>query len=155
MQRAKQRLTELEQEKQERARRQAKEEAAKSAPRVSLSDPEVRMMRMPDGTVRSAWNVQVTTAKGFIVAIEPTERRNDTGLAPTSIGQVVARCGKTPERLLANQTAMTQGDIAALAESHPQLEVYSPLPEERKDVTAETLRNRRYHCRHEPKAVKQ
>lgn len=113
VQRAKQRLTALEQEKQARARRKAKEEAEKGAPQVSVSDPEVRMMRMPDGAVRPAWNVQVATAKGFIVAIEPTERRNDTGLAPASVEQVVQRCGKPPERLLADQTAMTQGDIAA------------------------------------------
>lgn len=155
VQRAKQRLVELEQEKQERAKRKAKEEAEKSAPRVSVSDPEVRMMRMADGAVRPAWNVQVATAKGFIVAIEPTDRRNDTGLAPASVKQVVQRCGKAPERLLADQTAMTQGDIAALAEAHPQLEVYSPPPEEREEVTAETLRNRRYHRRREPEAVKQ
>jgi transposase len=154
VQRAKQRLAELEQEKEQRARRRAKEEAKKAAPRVSVSDPEVRMMRMADGAVRPAWNVQVATAKGFIVAIEPTDRRNDTGLAPASVKQVVERCGQAPERLLADQTAMTQGDIAAFAEQHPKLEVYSPPPEERDDVTAETLRNRRSQRRHEPEAVK-
>ena len=155
VQRAKQRLAELEQEKEQRARRRAKEEAEKSAPRVSVSDPEVRMMRMPDGATRPAWNVQVATAKGFIVAIEPTDRRNDTGLAQDSVQQVVERCGKAPERLLADQTAMTQGEIATLAEAHPKLEVYSPPPAERGDVTPETLRNRRSQRRHEPEPVKQ
>lgn len=155
VQRAKQRVAELEQEKQERAKRKAKEEAEKSAPRVSVSDPEVRMMRMADGAVRPAWNVQVATANGFIVAIEPTDRRNDTGLAIGSVDQVVKRYGKAPTRLLADQTAMTQAEIAALAQKHPQLEVYSPPPEEREDVTAGTLRNRRYHRGREPDAVKQ
>lgn len=153
--RAKRRLVELEQEKERRAKRRAKEEAEKSAPRVSVSDPDVRLMRMADGATRPAWNVQVATAKGFIVAVEPTDRRNDTGLAQGTVAQVVQRCGKAPERLLADQTAMTQGEIVSLAEAHPELEVYSPVPAEREDVTPETLRNRRSQRRHEPPPVKQ
>jgi hypothetical protein len=74
--------------------------AAKSVPdepRVSLSDPDARSMRMADGAVRPCYNVQVATASGFIVAIEPTDRRNDRGLAPE---QVERRCGTAPCRLL-------------------------------------------------------
>ena len=57
--RAQQRLAERELEKLERAKRRAKEEAAKSAPTVSTSDPDVRQMRMrrsggPGGADRTA-----------------------------------------------------------------------------------------------------
>jgi transposase len=152
--RAQERLTELEQEKAERAKRHAKEEASKSAPSVSTSDPEVRSMRMPDGSVHPAWNVQVATAKGFIVAIEPTDRRNDSGLAMETVEQIERRCGTAPERLLADATAITQSEIAQLSQRHAGLQVYSPLPKEREDVTAETLRNRRSQRRHEADAVK-
>jgi len=155
LKRARERLAELEQEKAERAKRHAKEEAEKSAPSVSTSDPEARSMRMPDGSIHLAWNVQVATANGFIVAIEPTDRRKDSGLAVQTVEQVERRCGATPERLLADATAITQGEIDQLSQRCPGLLVYSPPPKERETVTAETLRKRHWKHEHEPDAVKQ
>ena len=58
-----------------------------------------------------------------------------------------------PQRLLADTTAMTQDDIVKLAERYPGMTVYSPPSPERTDVTAETLRKRRWKHRHEPPAV--
>ena len=112
-------------------------------------------MRLPDKSVHLAWNVQVATASGFIVAIEPTDRRNDSGLAMETVEQIERRCGKAPQRLLADGTAITQGEIDQLSQQHPDLQVYSPLPKERDDVTAKTLRNRESQRRNEPEAVKQ
>ena len=155
LQRARERLAELEQEKAERAKQHAKQEAEKSAPAVATSEPEVRSMRMPDGSVHPAWNVQVATAKGFIVAIEPTDRRNDSGLALETVEQIERRCGVTPERLLADGTAITQGEIEQLSERSPKLLVYSPPPKERETVKPETLRKRRWKHEREPDAVKQ
>ncbi len=155
LQRAQEKLSQLEQEKAERAKLHAKEEAAKPAPSVSTSDPEARSMRLPDKSVHLAWNVQVATASGFIVAIEPTDRRNDSGLAMETVEQIERRCGKAPQRLLADGTAITQGEIDQLSQQHPDLQVYSPLPKERDDVTAKTLRNRESQRRNEPEAVKQ
>jgi transposase len=155
LKRAQERLVALQQEKAERAKRHAKEETEKSAPSVSTSDPEVRSMRMPDGSIQPAWNVQVATANGFIVAIEPTDRRKDSGLAMQTVEQIERRCGVTPERLLADATAITQGEIEQLSQRCPKLRVYSPPPKERETVTAETLRKRRWKHRHEPEAVKE
>jgi transposase len=152
--RARERLGELDQEKAERAKRHAKEEAKKGAPKVSVSDPEVRMMRMADGAVRPAWNVQVATANGFIVTVEATDRRKDSGLAEGLVAQIKQRYGRAPVRLLADATAITQGEIARFAKTCPDLDVYSPLPEERTDVTLETLRKRRWQRKQEPTAVK-
>jgi transposase len=105
-------------------------EAAKQAeadgPRVSTSDPDSRLMKMADGATRACYNVQVTTANEFIVAIEPTERGNDRGLAPAMVAQVERRCGQAPSRLLADSTAMSEDDIKGFAESHPNLAVYAP-----------------------------
>jgi len=112
-------------------------------------------MRLSDGSVHLGWNVQVATAKGFIVAIEPTDRRNDSGLAIQTIEQIERRCGASPQRLLADATAITQGEIDQLSQRYAGLQVYSPPPKERDDVTAETLRNRKSQRRHEPDAVKQ
>jgi hypothetical protein len=153
VERARHKLTELEQEKAARAKTHPQEEAEKSQPKVSVSDPEVRSMRLADGAVAPAWNVQVATANGFIIAVDPTDRRKDSGLAPAMVAKVAERCGQVPQRLLADTTAMTQEDIVALAERHPEMTIYSPPPPERSDVTAETLRKRRWKRRHEPPAV--
>ena len=151
--RAKQRLDEREQEKLERARRHTKEEAKKSAPSVSTSDPEVRQMRMADGATHPAWNVQVATATGFVVTIEPTDRRNDSGLAVGLVEQIEQRCGEAPKRLLTDATAMTLDEIASLAERCPDLQIYSPPAKQRDMITPAAERNRRSQLRHEPQAV--
>ena len=95
----------------------------------------------------------VATADGFIVAVDPTDRRNDGGLAPGLVEAVAKRCGRVPQRLLADSTAITQDDIVKLAERYPGMTVYSPLSPARTEVTAETLRKRRWRHRHEPSAV--
>ena len=150
---ARQRLAELAQERAARAQRHAKEEAEKGEPKVSLSDPEVRSMRLADGAVAPAWNVQVVTSNGFIVGIDPTDRRNDSGLASGLVEQITQRCGRAPQRLLADTRAMTQDDIVQLAAAHPELRVYSPPAPEQKTVKPETERKRRWKRRHEPPAV--
>jgi transposase len=153
VQQAQQKLAELVQEKAERAKTHPTEEAKKGEPKVSVSDPDARMMRLPDGAAAPAWNVQVATANGFIVEIEPTDRRQDSGMAPGLMEKVAERCGHAPQRLLADTTAMTQDDIVKLAEQHPDLTVYSPPPAERSNVTAKSLRTRHWRRRHEPPAV--
>ncbi len=150
---AQQKLAELEQEKAERAKTHPTEEAKKGEPKVSVSDPDARLMRLPDGAAAPAWNVQVATANGFIVEIDPTDRRQDSGTAPGLVEKVAERCGRAPQRLLADTTAMTQDDIVKLAEQHPDLTVYSPPPSERPNLTAKTLHTRRWRRRHEPPPV--
>jgi len=153
VERAHQKLAELAQEQAERAKTHAKQEAEKGEPKVSVSDPEARLMRLADGAVAPAWNVQVATANGFIVAVDPTNRRNDGGLAPGLVERIVERCGRVPQRLLADTTAMTQEDIVNLAERHPGMTVYSPPSPERADVSAETRRKRCWMRRREAPAV--
>ena len=153
VERAYQKLTELVQEQAERAKTHAKQEAEKGEPKVSVSDPEARLMRLADGATAPAWNVQVATANGFIVAVDPTDRRNDGGLAPGLVKTVAERCGRVPQRLLADTRAMPQEDIIKLAERHPGMTIYSPPAPERTEVSAETLRKRRWKRDHEAPAV--
>jgi len=153
VERAHQKLTELVQEQTERAKTHAKQEAEKGEPKVSVSDPEARLMRLADGATAPAWNVQVATADGFIVAVDPTDRRNDGGLAPGLVEVITERCGRVPQRLLADTRAMPQDDIVKLAEHYPSMTVYSPPPPEHAEVSAETLRKRHWTRRHEAPAI--
>ena len=98
------------------------------AERVSTTDPDAPLMKMADGAIRPAYNVQVASACGFVVAIDPVQRRNDRGLAPSIVAQVEQRCGKLPDRLLADTGAMTAADIGTLAQTYPSVTVFSPPP---------------------------
>jgi transposase len=151
---AKAKLAELEKERVERQKTHAAEEAKKSEAKVSTTDTEARMMKFPDGAMRLAYNIQVATSCGFVIAVEPTDRRNDKGLAPLLVEQIEARCAAAPERLLADTGAMTEGDIASLAETHPGMTIFSPPPTEKDDVTEETKRKRAWKRSHEAPAVR-
>jgi transposase len=154
LKRAGEKLATLNKEQAERAKTHGADEAEKGEPKVSTSDPEARSMRLADGATAPAWNVQVATSDGFVVTIDPTDRRNDSGLATGLVEQITRRCGRAPERLLADTGAMTQDDIVGLAERYPDLTVYSPPPAEKENVTAETERKRRWKRRREPPPLK-
>jgi transposase len=146
-------LAELEAERAERQETHAGEEAQKSEAKASTTDSEARMMKFADGAMRLAYNVQVATSCGFVIAVEPTDRRNDKGLAPMLVEQIKARCATVPGRLLADTGAMTQGDIASLAETYPGMTIFTPPPKEKDDVTEETKRKRAWRLRQQPTAV--
>jgi transposase len=122
--------------------------------RISTTDPDAQLMRMADGAVRPAYNVQVASACGFVVAIQSTERRNDRGLAPAIVGQVEQRCGKSPSRLLADIGAMTATDITGFAGSHPAMQVFSPPPARKESSKPESKARYERNRAAEPQCLK-
>jgi transposase len=145
-------------ERKERAKRHSQDEAKKSEPKASLSDPEARNMRFPDGAIGPAYNAQfaVTPHEGIIVSLAMTDRRNDAGLAAPMVDDVVRRYGQAPETLLVDTHYATSEDIAALAEhAAGPVKVFAPLPTERDDVTPRTLANRLRKRAREPEGVKE
>jgi transposase len=95
-QRARAALVRLEAEREERKKSHGKDEAGKSPPRASTSDPDARYMRFPDGAVRPGYNAQIAAAagEGVIVAIEMTDRRNDAGLAMPMVDDIAAMAAR-------------------------------------------------------------
>jgi transposase len=152
-------LEKLRAEKEKRAKTHAKDEARKKEePKASLSDPDARIMRFPDGAVRPAYNAQIAVAprEGIIVSVTMTDRRNDAGLAMPMVEDMVRRYGKTPENLLVDTHYATSEDIAALAaHSAGPVTVYAPLPTERDDVKPATLASRKSKRSREPESVKE
>jgi transposase len=137
----------------ERAKKHSKTPA--EAPRVSLSDPDARSMRMADGAKRPCYNVQVATANGFVVAIDPTERCNDIGLAPNIVKEVEKRCTASPDRLLADNGSMTQKDIVDFARTHPGMAVYSPPKTRAPSATAKSRQRYDRNMAKQPDCLKQ
>ena len=86
--------------------------------RVSTTDPQARVMKMPDGGFRPAYNVEVATVKaegkahGVIVGVGVTTEGNDANQAVPMEEQVVERMGDHPQDYLidggfANREAIT------------------------------------------------
>jgi transposase len=150
-------LEQIKAERAENAKDHAKDEAKKSEAKASMTDAEARIMRFSDGAMRPAYNAQIAVAprEGVIVAVEMTDRRNDSGLAVPMVDDIVRRYGQAPERLLVDTTYATIEDIAALdANAAGKVTVYTPVPAEREDITPASLRNRKSKRKHEPQAVK-
>jgi len=76
-----------------------KQSGAKDAtPRVSTTDPDARVMKMPDGGFRPACNVQLATttdAARAIVGVSVTNRGSDQGQPPL-LEQIEARTASDP-----------------------------------------------------------
>jgi transposase len=147
-------LEKLRAEKAARAKRHRSAEAKKGEPRVSLTDPEARMMRFADGAVRAGYNIQLAVApsSGIILATQATDRRNDAGLVGGMLEQVKKRLGVMPQRVLADTHYATKEDIVALAAQ--QITVYTPVPPDKAGATAESQRKRAWQRRREPDAIK-
>ena len=155
--RARAMLDRLAAEKEERAKTHKAAEGKKGEPTASLSDPEARMMRFADGAVRPGWNVQVaaTSDHGFIVGIEATDRRNDTGLVPPMVDEIERRLAVTPSRIIVDGGLATQDDIVALAERDKPVTVFAPVKPDRPDVTAHSLYLRAAKRACEPAALQE
>lgn len=156
--RARAALDKVRAERQDRAKRHAKDEAEKkSEPSASLSDAEARNMRFADGAVRPGFNAQLaaTPKEGIIVSVEMTDRRNDAGLAVPMVDDIVRRYGKAPANLLVDTHYATSDDIVALASrERDPVTVFAPLPSERDDVKPETLAKRAKNRATEPESLK-
>ena len=87
--------------------------------------------------------------------VEPTDRRNDSGLATPMVEQMERRYGRRPARLLLDTNLATGDEIVALA-GHPEggTIVYAPPPADKKHVKPETLRKRARQRQREPAELK-
>jgi len=83
--------------------------------RTSTTDPEARVMKIPDGGFRPAYNVQLATARdsGVMVGVKMVNTV-DSGQAAPMEEQVVWRTGEHPKDYLIDGDFATQDDITIL-----------------------------------------
>ncbi|HLB29522.1 MAG TPA: IS1182 family transposase [Dehalococcoidia bacterium] len=96
-------------------------------PRASTTDAKARIMKMPDGGFRPAYNAQLATdrATGIIVGVAVTPEGNDAGQAVPMEEQVVRRTGQHPEAYLMDGGFATREAITILEERG--VTVYAPV----------------------------
>lgn len=114
--------------KERQGRTKAKTERKKiTEARVSTTDPEARVMKMPDGGWRPAYNVQFATdvGSGVIVGAGVVNQGSDAGLAPPMEEQVAQRSGVHPEAYLVDGGFAQREAITTLESRH--VTVYAPV----------------------------
>jgi transposase len=96
-------------------------------PGVSTTDPEARVMKMPEGGFRPAYNVQLATdeTQGVIVGVAVTAQGTDAGQAVPMEEQVVRRTGSQPQAYLMDGGFASNDDITALETEG--IRVYAPV----------------------------
>ena len=109
----------------------AKKKHDKEETRVSVTDPDARVMRMPDDGFRPAFNVQLTTdtQSQVIVGAKAINSGSDHGQLQPALQQVQARYETTPQEMLVDGGYAKPEDIEALAQAAQPCIVYSPVPE--------------------------
>ncbi len=103
-----------------------KTEQDRQQARVSTTDPEARVMKMPDGGYRPAFNVQyaTTTDKQVIVGVSVTNRGSEGDEAPPMREQVTKRTEQKPKEYLIDGGQATLRTIDKLSEAG--VTVYAP-----------------------------
>ena len=110
--------------------------------RVSTTDPQARVMKMPDGGFRPAYNVELATdsVNGVIVGVSVTSEGTDAGQAAPMEEQVAMRTGQHPDSYLMDGGFATREEITALEQR--DVTVYAPV---------KPPRNKPEHERYEPR----
>jgi transposase len=110
--------------------RRAKDHQKKSErkpPRVSTTDPEARVMKMPNGGYQPAYNGQlaVETGSGVIVGVDVTAQVDQGQIGPM-LDQLAERYAEQPNEHLVDGGFVAHSDIETAADQG--VAVYAPLP---------------------------
>lgn len=103
-----------------------------SEPRASTTDPEARRMKMADGGIRPAFNVQFVSEGNaqLIVSVDVTSQGSDSGLMKPRYDDVRQRYGRTPKKYLADGGFGKKEDVTYLEQQGTQ--VFLPIYAEKK-----------------------
>jgi transposase len=129
------------QERIARARQVLPEVEAKKPPkkkdqaRTSTTDPDARFMKMPDGGVRPAVNVQLATdtQTQIITGADVTNVGSDMGQMCPMIDQHDDRYGRPPGEMLVDGGFARREDIDTATRAEPATIVYAPVQKSRKE----------------------
>ena len=107
----------------------AKPVAERGEARVSSTDPEARVMKMPDGGFRPAYNVEFATDTAHLVitGVDVTNAGSDKAEMAPMLDQVQERCTQLPADWLMDGGFVSEAAIETGAAK--QVRVLAPVPE--------------------------
>ena len=113
------RLARLEQAAQELERIQEQKSGAlaRAEARVSLSDPQARIMKQGDGGYAPAYNVQLSTdaAHGIVVGVGVSQSASDYGELTGAVEQVAQTTGRLPQQVVTDGGFTSRENVMAMA----------------------------------------
>jgi transposase len=106
----------------------AKPAAERGAARVSMTDPEARVMKIPDGGFRPAYNVEFATDTAHLVitGVDVTDAGSDKAEMAPMLEQVEERCDRLPDDWLMDGGFVSTAAIEA--GSGKQVRILAPVP---------------------------
>jgi transposase len=113
VQAAQERHKALQEERRRREETNANQTKKQKEPRASTTDPEARVMKMPDGGFRPAYNAEIIAdpQSGIILGVAVDTSGSDRGWVRPMVEQVKERYGQTPEELLMDGGFSNAADI--------------------------------------------
>ncbi len=107
--------------------REEKPEVPEEKLRVSISEPEARKMKQPDGGYAPSYNVQISTdqAPGIIVAAGLSQAAGDSKELLGAVARVKENTGKLPAQVVADGGYTSGANIKQLAEQ--QVDFIAPV----------------------------
>ncbi len=93
------------------------EEKADAKRRVSVTDPDARVMKQADGGYAPSYNVQITTdaAEQIVVGVGVTQDGNDSGQLMPALERLEETLGVKPAQVVADSMYVTRNNIVATA----------------------------------------
>lgn len=110
---AQRRHAELEAERKRREKTNQNQTKKQKEPRASTTDPEARVMKMPDGGFRPAYNGEFIAepTSGIILGVGVDTSGSDRGWVKPMVEQVTERFGEVPDELLVDAGFSNAADI--------------------------------------------
>jgi len=98
--------------------------------RVSITDPEARIMKQPDGGLALSYNAQLSTdaAHGLIVGVRVTQAASDWEQLLPALEQIGQRLQQQPKQIVADAGYTTRAVIEEMAER--QTDFLGSMPRE-------------------------
>lgn len=109
--------------------------------RVSVSEPEARKMKQPDGGWAPSYNVQVSTEGQLriIVGVGVTTAANDTQELLPALKRVKENCGEMPKQVIADNGYATRSNVEETAKQ--KVELIAPWKEDASREAGACARN--------------
>lgn len=107
----------------------------KEQARASTTDPDARFMKMADGGIRPALNVQLATdtQTQIITGVDVSNNGSDMGQMGPMLEQHQDRYGRPPGEMLADGGFASRQDIDSATRAEPPTTIYAPVQKSRKE----------------------
>jgi len=117
--------------------RAAKEPAEREAARVSMSEPDARMMKHGDNAIAASYNLQISTdaKEKAIVGIHPSQSSSDAQSLPAAVKEIEKNLGAKPVQMVVDGGYTNRGSMEAMAAQQIDLIGSMTDPAERSAAT--------------------